>query len=73
MDGDQATGIWYLQDIFVNLSQDITIMGSALYQDTYRREAGGWRIASTGYERLWEEHHQRGERVTLRAKPIPDA
>ncbi|MGD2008151.1 MAG: nuclear transport factor 2 family protein [Cellvibrionales bacterium] len=73
VDGDQATGIWYLQDIFVNLSQDITIMGSALYHDTYRREAGGWRIASTGYERLWEEHHQRGERVTLRAKPIPDA
>ncbi len=71
--GDHATGIWYLQDIFVQLKLDITVMGSALYEDEYRREGGVWRIAKTGYARLWEEHHARGEHVKLRVKPIPDA
>ena len=71
--GDHATGIWYLQDIFVQLKHDITVMGSALYEDEYRRENGVWRIATTGYVRLWEEHHTRGEHVKLRVKPIPDA
>ena len=71
--GDHATGIWYLQDIFVQLKLDITVMGSALYEDEYRREGGVWRIATTGYVRLWEEHHARGDHVKLRVKPIPDA
>ena len=67
--GDRATGIWYLQDIFVQLKHDITVMGSALYEDEYRLEDGTWRIATTGYVRLWEEHHTRGEHVKLRVKP----
>ena len=71
--GNHATGIWYLQDIFVQLKHDITVMGSALYEDEYRREDGVWRIATTGYVRLWEEHHARGDHVKLRVKPIPDA
>ena len=71
--GDHATGVWYLQDMFVQLKHDITVMGSALYEDEYRREDGVWRIATTGYVRLWEEHHTRGEHVKLRVKPIPDA
>ena len=70
--GDHATGIWYLQDIFVSLEHDITITGSALYEDEYRREGGEWRIARTGYQRLWEEHHKRGDNVRLRVKPIAD-
>lgn len=72
VDGDTATGIWYLQDIFVSLEHNVTIMGSALYDDEYRLEEGQWRIARTGYKRLWEEHHQRGEEINLRVKPIAD-
>ena len=72
VDGDTATGIWYLQDIFVSLEHDITITGSALYEDEYRREDGEWRISRTGYQRLWEEHHKRGDNVRLRVKPIAD-
>ena len=72
VDGDTATGIWYLQDIFVSLEHDITITGSALYEDEYRREDGEWRISRTGYQRLWEEHHKRGDNVRLRVKPISD-
>lgn len=72
VDGDTATGIWYLQDIFVSLEHNVTIMGSALYDDEYRLEKGQWRIARTGYKRLWEEHHQRGDEINLRVKPIAD-
>ena len=38
VDGETATGIWYLQDIFVSLEHNMTIMGSALYDDEYRLE-----------------------------------
>ena len=72
VDGDTATGIWYLQDIFVSLEHNMTIMGSALYEDEYRLEGGQWRIARTGYKRLWEEHHKRGSDISLRVKPIAD-
>ena len=72
VDGDTATGIWYLQDIFVELNHSVTIMGSALYDDAYRKESGEWKIARTGYRRLWEEYHPRGDDITLRLKPIPD-
>lgn len=70
--GDSATGIWYLHDIFIQLDNQITVMGSALYEDDYRKVDGEWRIARTGYRRLWEEHHQRGDHISLRIKPIND-
>lgn len=70
VDGDQASGIWYLQDIFVELNHKITVMGSALYNDSYKKIDGEWRIASTGYRRLWEEYHPRGDGIKLRLKPF---
>lgn len=70
VDGDQASGIWYLQDIFVELNHKITVMGSALYNDSYQKIDGEWRIASTGYRRLWEEYHPRGDGIKLRLKPF---
>ena len=73
VDGETATGIWYLQDIFVELNYKLTIMGSALYNDTYRKVDGEWRVASTGYRRLWEEYHTRGDDIKLRLKPFSNA
>jgi hypothetical protein len=70
VDGDQASGIWYLQDIFVELNHKITVMGSALYDDSYQKIDGEWRIARTGYRRLWEEYHPRGDGIKLRLKPF---
>ena len=70
VDGDSATGIWYLQDIFVELNHNVTIMGSALYDDSYRKESGVWKISRAGYRRLWEEYHPRGDDIKLRLKPI---
>jgi hypothetical protein len=51
---DEATGIWYLEDIFINLEMKTHTIGSAIYRDVYRREAGGWRIARTEYDRVFE-------------------
>ena len=70
VDGDHATGIWYLQDIFINLKYNITIMGSALYHDEYRKVDGEWKISKTGYQRLWEEIHPRSPDIRLTSRPI---
>ncbi len=51
---DTAEGIWYLEDIFINLDNRTHTVGSAIYRDQYRREDGAWRIARTEYDRVIE-------------------
>ena len=51
---DEAEGIWYLEDIFINVEQGYHTIGSAIYRDLYRREDGEWRIARTEYDRVIE-------------------
>ena len=51
---DTAEGIWYLEDIFINLDSRTHTVGSAIYRDHYRREDGKWRIARTEYDRVIE-------------------
>ncbi len=70
VDGDTAEGLWYLQDIFVNLEDNTTLTGSALYRDRYVRRNGEWRIAYSGYKRLFEQIEQRDERVRITVKPV---
>ena len=70
VDGDTATGIWYLQDIFVNLETNTTISGSALYNDRYVKQEGVWRMEYTGYKRLLEQMEQRDERIKVTCNPI---
>ncbi len=63
-----ATGIWYLQDVFINLEIDNHTFGTAIYTDSYRREDGVWKIASTHYDRVIEvltPFAQTGGRVTI--------
>ncbi|HEX3795872.1 MAG TPA: nuclear transport factor 2 family protein [Acidimicrobiales bacterium] len=52
----EATGIWYLQDRVVIPSADLEIGGTAFYSDRYAKTDDGWRIAHTGYMRVFEEH-----------------
>lgn len=54
VDGDTATGSWCLEDTVIVPDYNILIRGAAYYNDTYRREDGVWRIASTGYDRIFE-------------------
>jgi len=51
---DSAEGVWYLEDIFVNLEFRTHTVGSAIYRDHYRREDGKWKIARTEYDRVIE-------------------
>ena len=51
---DSAEGIWYLEDIFIDVEAQTHTSGTALYRDAYRREDGSWKIARTEYDRLLE-------------------
>jgi len=70
VDGDSATGTWYLQDIFINLEENTTLRGSALFSDRYAKRNGEWRIVYSSYRRLWEEIEPRSEDIRLTVKPI---
>jgi len=55
VNGDTATGTWYLEDKVISEEYRFVLEGAAFYEDTYRREADGvWRISSTGYIRSYE-------------------
>ena len=54
IDGDEAEGIWYLQDRVIVPAVDFMLIGAAFYRDQYRRTPGGWKICATGYERTYE-------------------
>lgn len=52
--GDEATGIWYLQDRVIVPELNFMLIGAAFYRDRYRRTADGWKITATGYDRTYE-------------------
>ncbi|SNS70709.1 SnoaL-like domain-containing protein [Sphingomonas laterariae] len=51
---DTAEGIWYLEDIFVNVAHRTRTHGTAIYRDQYRRVDGKWKLARTEYDRVIE-------------------
>lgn len=44
----------YLQDIRIHLETSLRIDGSAIQEDSYRKETGEWGICTTGYKRIFE-------------------
>lgn len=54
VDGDTATGIWYLADTMLIPEHNLILRGAAFFADRYVLTADGWRIAHTGYERTYE-------------------
>ncbi len=46
-------------------SADLEIGGTAFYEDRYRRTSEGWRIAHTGYMRVFEEHRTHSTMAVL--------
>lgn len=55
VDGDTATGRWSLQDRVIMTEYRLLLDGASIYEDRYVRGTdGGWRIAHTGYVRLYE-------------------
>ena len=55
VDGDTATGTWYLEDKVIVTEHRMLLTGAAFYDDAYRRcDDGRWRISRTGYQRSYE-------------------
>jgi hypothetical protein len=55
IDGDTATGTWRFEDTVIATEYRVVITGAAFYEDRYVRcEDGQWRIAHTGYTRIYE-------------------
>lgn len=51
---DRAVGTWALSDTVIDRSKQTVLRGAAYYRDEYVRTNDGWRIGSTGYDRLYE-------------------
>jgi hypothetical protein len=55
VDGETATGTWYLEDKVIITEHRMLLTGAAFYEDTYTRGGDGeWRISTTGYIRSYE-------------------
>jgi len=51
---DDAEGSWYCEDFHIALDRRRITMGCLIYRDRYVRREGGWKIAHTEYDRVWE-------------------
>jgi hypothetical protein len=50
-----AHGVWYLEDRVLIPAADLEIGGTAFYEDRYEKVGEDWKIAATGYTRVFEE------------------
>lgn len=68
-DDGAAAGRWYLEDRVIVPAHDFELHGTALYEDRYAKVDGAWKIAHTGYDRIYEEHirYSTGEVRSIRA------
>lgn len=64
---DEATGIWALDDVVILGGLGLTVRGASFYDDRYAKIGGEWRIAHTGYKRVYEEIEPRGPDLKLTA------
>ena len=62
-----ATGVWALDDVVVLGALGMTVRGASFYDDRYVKVDGDWRIAHTGYRRVFEEIEPRGAELKLTA------
>jgi SnoaL-like protein len=62
---NEATGIWYLHDIVINLAENTKLEGNGFYEDTYRKVNGEWKISHTGYRRTFDLKQPLGEVLEL--------
>ena len=69
IDGDEATGTWYLLDFALTGGPELpALRATGVYDERYRREDGRWRIAFTKLTLLWNSDVGRmrpGEAVKL--------
>jgi hypothetical protein len=68
VDGDTATGRWYLEDKVLMPEHRLILEGAAFYEDRYVRTGAGWRIAHTGYRRTYEATYSMDDLAGYRLK-----
>ncbi|GAB2870680.1 nuclear transport factor 2 family protein [Nocardioides pacificus] len=71
VDGDTATGTWYLQDKVIVPAFKFVLEGAAFYDDRYVRTSDGWRIAHTGYRRTYEMTWSTDDLASVKIKQNP--
>ena len=62
---DTADGVWYLEDIFIDVARKSHTIGSAIYKDKYRRVGGKWKIERTEYDRVIELNFPLADNVEI--------
>ena len=62
-----ARGTWALDDRVVMTDLGLDVRGCSFYDDEYVKVDGEWRIAHTGYKRVYEEIEPRRPEITLTA------
>jgi SnoaL-like domain len=60
-----ATGVWALDDVVIETDAKLTIRGAAFYHDEYVKVGDAWKIAKTGYRRIYEEMESRTDTPSL--------
>jgi hypothetical protein len=65
IDGTVATGTWRFEDTVIATKHRVVIKGAAFYEDRYELD-GGWRIAHTGYVRIYETMQSLDDLPSLR-------
>jgi hypothetical protein len=69
---DSADGTWYLEDVFISLTDRTRVVGSAIYKDRYVRLGDLWKIAHSEYDRVIELTDQLGDDVRITAQYLRD-
>ena len=68
--GGEATALWYLSYVFINLEEKTHMQGGAIYEDRYVKRDGRWWIAETGYKTLLETIQPLSDQLQITSKPI---
>lgn len=66
----EATALWYLSYVFINLEEKTHMQGGAIYEDRYVKRDGRWWIAETGYKTLLETIQPLSDQLQITSKPI---
>ena len=59
--------MWALDDVVILGALGMTVRGASFYDDRYAKVGGSWRIAHTGYRRVYEEIEPRSPDLKLTA------
>jgi len=61
-----ATATWAFEDTVIESALGFSLRGAGFYEDRYVKQADGWKIEHTGYERTFEEMQSRAKAPGLR-------